>query len=893
MKKQPVSAAARRGMSTGAQRLLRSSMMDTGALLGEYGNTCAGYDEETVLARRGQYGRNETSVEKPEPFYKKLSEAFINPFTVVLFILAAILFLTDVAFAAPGKKDPSTVIIIAVMVLISGTLRFVQEARSDSAAAKLRNMVHTSATVSRAATGKTDIPISDIVPGDIVYLAAGDMVPADVRVLSCKDLFIGQSSITGESAPVEKTAAPLAKAESAPLECSNLAFMGSNVVSGSAVCIAVATGGGTSFGAVAKSLAGKRAATSFDKGVDAVSRVLIRFMLCMVPVVFLINGFTDGDWLEAFMFAVSVAVGLTPEMLPMIVTTNLAKGAAAMAKKKTIVKRLDAMQNFGAMDVLCTDKTGTITKDKVVLERYLDVEGNEDERVLRHAFLNSYFQTGLKNLMDVAVINHAKSEPYLSMKEQYTKVDEIPFDFGRRRMSVVVRDSGGKTQLITKGAVEEMLAISSYAEYKGRIVRLTDEVRSEVYETAKRLSGEGLRVLAVAQRTNPPVEGVFSVRDESDMVLIGYLAFLDPPKETAASAIKALRSYGVDVKVLTGDGGAVTKNVCGKVGLSVGRVLLGSEIDRMDDAALTSAVEETSVFAKLPPPQKARIVRVLRQNGHVTGFMGDGINDAPAMRTADVAVSVDTAVDIAKESADIILLEKDLMVLEQGVVEGRRVFGNIIKYIKMTASSNFGNMFSVLAASVFLPFLPMRPIQLLLLNMIYDASCIAIPWDNMDYDYLKTPRKWDASSISSFMAWLGPTSSVFDIVTYIVMFFFICPAAAGGAYGAAGTDRSLFISLFNTGWFVESLWSQTLVIHMIRTPKVPFIESHASPPLLFSTSAAIAAGTLVPFTAFGRIIGMSPLPAEYFPWLAVILLCYMMLATFVKKMYRKKYVELL
>lgn len=892
MKKELIKTALRSARPD-AKLLLKSSRMDMQSILDEYGTTLAGYDEETVSVRREQYGKNEISSEKPEPIYKKLLEAFVNPFTVVLFILAAISLFTDVVFAEPGSRNPSTVLIITVMVLISGVLRFVQEARSDRSAAELKNMVHTTAAVSRAGKGKIEIPLADIVPGDIVYLTAGDMLPADVRVVACKDLFIGQSSLTGESEPVEKIAVPLKKEEKTPLECANLAFMGSNVVSGSATCIVLATGDGTSFGSIAKSLADKRAVTSFEKGVNSVSWVLIRFMLCMVPVVFFINGFTDGNWFEAFLFALSIAVGLTPEMLPMIVTTNLAKSAVTMAKKKTVVRHLDAMQNFGAMDVLCTDKTGTITKDQVVLERYLDIQGNEDERVLRHAFLNSYFQTGLKNLMDIAIINHAKSEPYRSMQEQYTKVDEIPFDFSRRRMSVVVRDRAGKTQLITKGAVEEMLEISSYAEYKGSAVKLTDEIRSEIYATARHLSEEGLRVLAVAQRTNPPVEGVFSVRDESDMVLIGYLAFLDPPKETAESAIRALRSYGVNIKVLTGDSDAVTKNVCGQVGLAVDRVLLGSEIDAMDDRALASAVEKTTVFAKLTPQQKARIVRILRGNGHIVGFMGDGINDAAAMHDADVAVSVDTAVDIAKESADIILLEKDLMVLEHGVVEGRRTFGNIIKYIKMTASSNFGNMFSVLAASIFLPFLPMQPIQLLFLNMIYDASCIAIPWDNMDADYLKKPRKWDASSIGSFMVWLGPTSSVFDIITFIVMFFFVCPAAAGGAYGAEGTNRGLFISLFNAGWFVESLWSQTLVIHMIRTPKIPFIESRASLPVLLSTSAAILIGTLMPFTPFGIIMGMTALPSAYFPWLIGIVICYMLLATFMKTMYKKKYGELL
>lgn len=891
--KKNVLQAVSRAVSPAAEKLLWASGTETDALLKKYDTTLRGYSADAAEERADRFGRNEISNEKPEPLYRKLIGAFINPFTVVLFVLAAISLFTDVLFAAPGSKDPSTVLIICTMVLISGVLRFVQEARSNRSAEKLKAMVHTTVAAARADAGRVEIPLAEVVPGDIVYLAAGDMIPADVRIIACKDLFVSQSSLTGESEPVEKYAGPIAEGSENPLERSNLAFLGSNVVSGSATCVVVATGDYTCFGSMAKTITGKQVVTSFEKGINSVSWVLLRFMLCMVPVVLFINGLTNGDWFQALLFALSVAVGLTPEMLPMIVTTNLAKSAVTMAKQKTIVRHLNSMQNFGAMDVLCTDKTGTITQDKVVLEHYLDITGEEDERILRHAFLNSYFQTGLKNLMDIAILSHAKSEPYRSLQETYAKVDEIPFDFNRRRMSVVIRNRDGKTQLITKGAVEEMLSISSYAEYRGAVVEMTDEIRNEILATVGRLNDEGMRVLAVAQKTNPAVEGVFSVRDESDMVLIGYLAFLDPPKDTAAAAIRALNEYGVAVKVLTGDNDAVTMSVCRQVGFEAGRVLLGTEIDAMDDRALSAAAEQIHVFAKLSPQQKARIVRMLRANGHTVGFMGDGINDAAAMHESDVAISVDTAVDIAKESADIILLEKDLMVLAHGVVEGRRTFGNIIKYVKMTASSNFGNMFSVLAASIFLPFLPMQPIQLLFLNMVYDISCIAIPWDHMDADYLKVPRKWDASSIGKFMIWLGPTSSVFDIFTYIVMFFVVCPAVAGGAYGAAGTDRALFVSLFNAGWFVESLWSQTLVIHMIRTPKIPFIQSRASLPVLLSTCAAITAGTIVPYTPFGSMLGMASLPVAYFPWLAAMIAGYMLLATLMKTLYQKKYGELL
>lgn len=626
---------------------------------------------------------------------------------------------------------------------------------------------------------------------------------------------------------------------------------------------------------------------------NSVSWLLIKFMMVMVPIVFFVNGFTKGDWLQAFLFALSVAVGLTPEMLPMIVTTNLAKGAVQMAKKKTVVKSLNSIQNFGAMDVLCTDKTGTLTQDKVVLEYHLDIHGNEDMRVLRHAFLNSYYQTGLKNLMDIAILEYADNASFKVLIDQYVKVDEIPFDFNRRRMSVVIKDTSGKTQLITKGAVEEMLQISKYAEYKGNVEVLTDEIKEEILETVEKLNKEGMRVIGIAQKNNPSVQGVFSVNDECEMVLMGYLAFLDPPKESTKAAVEALKNYGVAVKILTGDNDEVTRCICRQVGIKADKILLGSDIDEMDDELLAAEVEEVSIFAKLSPNQKGRIVSVLRENGHIVGFMGDGINDALAMKKADVGISVDTAVDIAKESADIILLEKDLMVLEDGVIEGRRTFGNIIKYIKMTASSNFGNMFSVLVASIALPFLPMLPIQILILNLIYDISCISIPWDNVDKDYLQVPRKWDASSIGKFMLWIGPTSSLFDIVTYAVMFFIICPMVCHGGYNDYGVNKTLFMAVFNAGWFVESLCSQTMVIHIIRTAKIPFINSRASGAVILSTIIAITVGIAIQYTSIGRALQMVSMPIMYFGWLIVILLCYIIVASAIKEVYKKYYGEFL
>lgn len=719
------------------------------------------------------------------------------------------------------------------------------------------------------------------------------MIPADLRILVAKDLFVAQSALTGESEPVEKCFEPMINEAQTPLECTNIGFMGTNVISGTAIGVVIATGDNTYFSTMAKGITEKKVLTSFDKGVNSVSWLLIKFMMVMVPIVFFVNGFTKGDWLQAFLFALSVAVGLTPEMLPMIVTTNLAKGAVQMAKKKTVVKSLNSIQNFGAMDVLCTDKTGTLTQDKVVLEYHLDIHGNEDMRVLRHAFLNSYYQTGLKNLMDIAILEYADNASFKVLIDQYVKVDEIPFDFNRRRMSVVIKDTSGKTQLITKGAVEEMLQISKYAEYKGNVEVLTDEIKEEILETVEKLNKEGMRVIGIAQKNNPSVQGVFSVNDECEMVLMGYLAFLDPPKESTKAAVEALKNYGVAVKILTGDNDEVTRCICRQVGIKADKILLGSDIDEMDEELLAAEVEEVSIFAKLSPNQKGRIVSVLRENGHIVGFMGDGINDALAMKKADVGISVDTAVDIAKESADIILLEKDLMVLEDGVIEGRRTFGNIIKYIKMTASSNFGNMFSVLVASIALPFLPMLPIQILILNLIYDISCISIPWDNVDKDYLQVPRKWDASSIGKFMLWIGPTSSLFDIVTYAVMFFIICPMVCHGGYNDYGVNKTLFMAVFNAGWFVESLCSQTMVIHIIRTAKIPFINSRASGAVILSTIIAITVGIAIQYTSIGRALQMVSMPIMYFGWLIVILLCYIIVASAIKEVYKKYYGEFL
>lgn len=877
-----------------ANNLILASKLKEKDILKRYNTNYKGYEEIKVELMREEHGKNEITHKKGESIFMKLIKSFINPFTIILLILVAISFVTDVVMANPGEESLTSVIIVTTMVLVSGILRFVQEAKSNKAAEKLGEMVETTISVSRTDKGTIEIPIHEVVVGDIIHLAAGDMIPADIRILKAKDLFVSESSLTGESEPVEKVSDSLIRDCKNPLELENLAFMGSNVISGSAIAIVINVGDDTIFGGIAKDLNDKKVVTSFEKGINSVSWVLIRLMLVMVPVVLFINGFTNGDWMEAFLFAVSVAVGLTPEMLPMIVSANLAKGAVSMSKKKVIVKDLSAIQNFGAMDVLCTDKTGTITQDKVVLEYSLNIHGIEDSRVLRHAFLNSYHQTGLKNLMDIAIIDHANDSDMIELWRDYKNVDEIPFDFSRRRMSVVVESKDKKTQLITKGAIEEMLEVSSHVEYNGKIQFITDEIREEILNRVSEYNNQGMRILGISQKNNPSRVNELSVKDESDMVLMGFLAFLDPPKESTKEAIRALNEYGVNVKILTGDNDKVTAEVCRQVGMKVNNLLLGQDVEDMDDELLSEVVEETNVFAKLSPRQKTRVVAALRANGHTVGFMGDGINDASAMSEADVGISVDTAVDIAKESANIILLEKDLMVLEEGVIEGRKIYANIIKYIKMTASSNFGNIFSVLIASILLPFIPMLPIQLLMLNLIYDISCITIPWDNVDEEYLKEPRRWDASSINKFMFWMGPTSSIFDIVTFILMYFFICPLVFGGQFNTLNEVQQIgFIGLFHAGWFVESLWSQTLVIHMIRTPEIPFVKSRASWQLTLLTSLGIFIGTIIPYTTFGIALEMVAMPAIYFGCLALIIILYMALVTLLKKKFINRYGELL
>ena len=857
-----------------------------------------GVQEDQVETLRDTYGENKLTKATEVPLWKKIYESIINPFTVILLVIAVISLMTNVILAKPGEEDPTTSIIIVVLVLISGGIRFVQELKSDKAASNLSSLIVNTATVIRDEV-QQEIPIEELVVGDIIKLSAGDMLPADALLLETRDFFIQQSSLTGESESVEKKAMWIPSEEESQkpvLESERFVFMGSNVVSGSALAVILVTGNDTMIGRIEKTLNTFDEPTSFEKEMNTISWLLIRLMLVLVPVVFVINGLTDSDWLEAGVFALSVAVGLTPEMLPMIITASLAKGAVIMAKEKVVIKKLNAIQDLGAIDILCTDKTGTLTQDEIILEYPLDIHANLDLGVLKIGYLNSYFQTGLKNLLDRAIITRTEKESVehenlRDLSTRYQKIDELPFDFERRRMSVIVKEKGQDgALLVTKGALEEMLSISSHVQDGKEIHPITEEIRQNILEAVSQLNEQGLRVLGVSQKFYRNASHRFAVEDESNMILMGYLAFLDPPKPSAAPAIQALKEHGVLTKILTGDNEKVTQTVCERVGLLVDHILLGTDIEEMDDATLAIEAEKTTIFAKLSPEQKARIIRLLKANGHKVGYMGDGINDAPSLKVADVGISVDTAVDIAKEVADVILLDKDLLVLEKGLIEGRKVYANMTKYIKMTVSSNFGNIFSLLFASVFLPFLPMAPVHLIVLNLIYDLSCVALPFDNVDEDFLKEPRAWTAKSITRFMSWLGPTSSIFDIITFAVMFFGIAPMITGSSY-AESTNPAYFLMVFQTGWFIQSMWSQTMVIYMLRSPKLPFIQSKPAFSLLVTSLFALFIVTVLPYTPLAASLKLATLNGMYFLALMLIIISYMLLVTIVKKVYIKKYHE--
>ena len=883
-------------MLTAKERLELAMMQPTAELLTQVGSSPRGLSPEQVEANRETYGENVITKANQATLWQKIYESIINPFTVILLIIALVSLVTNVILAEPGEQDPTTPIIIIILVIVSGAIRFFQELKSDQAASNLSSLIVNTATVIRDGQ-ESEVPIDELVVGDLVKLSAGDMLPADVLLLESRDFFVQQSSLTGESDSVEKKAYPLpgdSQANKSPLEAEQLVFMGSNVVSGSATALVLVTGNHTLIGRIEKTLNTYDEPTSFEKEMNSISWLLIRLMLVLVPVVFVINGLTDSDWLEAGVFALSVAVGLTPEMLPMIITASLAKGSVIMAKEKVVIKKLNAIQDLGAIDILCTDKTGTLTQDEIILEYPLDIHAQLDLGVLKVAYLNSYFQTGLKNLLDRAIIGRTEKEAFehedlRDLANRYKKIDELPFDFERRRMSVIVQE-GNQVRMVTKGALEEMLSISNYVQDEGQIIALTDEIRADVLQAVSDLNDQGLRVLGVCYKNYDNPDHAFTVEDESDMILMGYLAFLDPPKPSAAPAIQALREHGVETKILTGDNEKVARTVCEKVGLDVNHILLGTEIDTMTDEVLGELVEDITIFAKLSPDQKARIIRLLKAKGHKVGYMGDGINDAPSLRVSDVGISVDTAVDIAKEVADVILLDKDLLVLEKGLIEGRKVYANMTKYIKMTVSSNFGNIFSLLFASVFLPFLPMAPVHLIVLNLVYDLSCIALPFDNVDPEFLKEPRAWSAKSITRFMAWMGPTSSIFDIITFMVMFFLIGPMITGTSYFES-VNPAYFLMVFQTGWFIQSMWSQTMVIYMLRSPKLPFVQSLPAFSLVVTSLFAVFAVTILPYTPLAGALKLAPLNAPYFVALLLIIIAYMALVTVVKSAYIKRYNE--
>jgi Mg2+-importing ATPase len=838
-----------------------------------------GLDEVEAAKRLAEGGPNEIAREQHHTWLHRLWTASRNPLVILLTVLAIISFAT-------GDLRSGTVMLL--MVVLGLALRFVQETRADTAAAKLKAMISVTATVVREGVAK-ETPISQLVPGDLVQLSAGDMIPGDVRLISAKDLFIIQATLTGESLPVEKTEAPDARPGVGLLERSNICFLGTSVESGAARAVVVTTGPQTYFGQVASSLAGHQADTSFDRGIKKFTWLMIRFMIVMVPLVFVINGITKHDWHKAFFFSMAVAVGLTPEMLPMIVSVCLSKGALAMSKKKVIVKRLHSIQNFGAMDVLCTDKTGTLTMDHVILEVYCDVFKKENLEVLRDAYVISHFQTGLKNILDRAVLQHQEVHQQLSV-EKFKKVDEIPFDFSRRMMSVVVEGPDGTRQLLTKGAPEAVFKKCTHFESEGEILPMEPILVGDLVEQVNDLSSDGFRVLAVANKKVDP-RAAYSKADEEGLVLTGYLAFLDPPKDTAGKAIAVLNQHGVTVKVLTGDNDLVTRKVCNEVGIRSEKILLGNDVEKMSDAELSEAVDQTNIYARLSPAHKQRIVKALQNKGHVVGFMGDGINDAPALRAADVGISVDNAVDIAKESADVILLEKSLMVLEEGVLEGRKVFVNILKYIRMGASSNFGNMFSVIGASAWLPYQPMIPIQVLTNNLLYDFSQVPIPTDNVGPTLISKPRPWNFGEITKFILFIGPISSIFDYTTYALMWFvFKChqlnlvppPDLVTRFAGVTDPDKTYAAALFHTGWFVESLMTQTLIIHVIRTNLLPFVQSRASWQLTMTTLFIMAVGAYLPISPLAHALGFVPLPPLYWLLLIVTLICYVGLTQIIK-----------
>ena len=868
--------------------LIEAALMSLDDLLIRLNTSKNGLSNHEAEQRLAKYGKNLVSHERPLPWYRQLLKSFMDPFIGVLIILAIASFITEYVFTPPQDQNLTSVIIISILILISVLLTFIQEYQASQAADKLLDLVKNTTIIIREETGRQERLTEEIVPGDIIHLSAGDIIPADVRLFNTNNLSVNEATLTGESLPVDKfdhLESSIIKKSTAidgvtginPLDLDNIGYQGTNVVSGSARAVVLATGNDSILGSMSEELVGHHPPSSFDDGVKSVSILLIRFMLVMVPIIFLVNGLTRGDWMQALLFGLAVAVGLTPEMLPTIVTANLAKGSVEMAQRKTVVKRLNAIQNLGAMDVLCTDKTGTLTYDSVALENFLNLHGEQDDFIFKLAYLNSYFQSGLRNPLDEAVLIHPQAEDHESIEDKYVKVDEIPFETARRRMSVIVKNHQREHLLICKGAVDEMLSISSQIKLGDNIQKMSADLEMKIKKAAEALIKDGLRILLVAYKPVSSRKTSFNVEDEDSLILVGSIGFLDPPKETSGEAIRALNNIGVRVIVITGDNEIATRRVCREIGFDITGLVEGNEVEQLSDDALEQIVKTTNVFVRTTPIQKSRILNAIKNNGHTVGFLGDGINDAIALRDADVGISVDNAVDIAKESADILLLEKNLMVLEEGVSQGRLVFGNIMKYIKMTISSNFGNVFSVLIASMVLPFPPMLPLHLLIQNLLYDVSQLAIPWDRMDEEYLAEPRSWSPKSITRFTIFIGPVSSIFDFSTFALLWFIL---------GANSVENQ---SLFHSGWFVLGLLSQTLIVHLIRTKKTPFIQSTASSPVIIMTGLIMLIGLFIPFTNFGINIGMQPLPWNYFPWLVITLAAYCVLVEVVKRWYITRY----
>lgn len=876
------------------QRVLDYAYVGTDVLYKDFHLSARGYSEEQVEKSRARYGKNVLSGRASDTVLHRLRRAFINPFSIILFVLASISFATDVLLASNFSRDATTVIIILSMLLVSGVVRFLQEMRAKHVADHLTGMIASNVLVRRNGSWvKTSS--TELVVGDLVRLLAGERVPADIRLIAANDLFVSQSVITGESAILEKNSGTLSRKQLLSYsEYSNIVFMGSSITGGTGEGIVLAVGEDTVYGGF--SLDASHLKNGFDQGANSIAWVLIRFMAVLIPVVFLACGLTKGNWFSAFLFALSVAVGLTPEMLPMVINACLAKGSAAMGKKQTVVKNINAMQGFGSMDILCVDKTGTLTGDVISLEYYMDILGNESQRTLDLAYLNSLYHTGIKNHLDSAILNCQKmpghSGHFLDLAEQYQKLDELPFDYERRFASILVKHKE-ENLLLVKGSIDEVCQRCSCAEYKGQRHAMDDSGTASVHTIVDEMLEDGMKVLAVAYK--PMEREQLAPEDEQDLILLGYLAFFDAPKRSAAAAIGKLQQLHVGIRILTGDQKDTALSICRRLGIDTAQTLTGRELAQLSDDELPVKIEHTTLFAELSPKQKVQVLQTLQANGHTVGFLGDGMNDLPAIVESDVGISVDTAADAVKEGADVILLKKDLNVLEEGIQEGRKAFANVSKYIRITASSNFGNIFSIVIASVFLPFFPMASVQLLLLNLLYDILCLVLPWDHVDKDVLKKPLEWSGRTLGRFMRFFGPISSFFDILTFAYLFFVLCPALCGGSFAslAGSAEQVRFIALFQTGWFLESMWTQVLILHLLRTPKTPLFQSKPSRPVMIVTLLGTLLFTILTFTPFGGLIGLTPLPPLYFCFLAVVVFLYLLLVSLAKRRYLQKYHELL